>query len=212
MKNYDSAIFDLDGTLLDSQAGAIKSLADTAAVFGLAPVPESKYDSFIGPPIERSLQEHYGLDAAQTKEAAAKFRKIYEERYLFEATVYDGVTDMLARLKSGGVSLAIATYKRHDYAVKIIRHFNLDQYCYPCLGSDTENRTTKSTIIRACMSEMKAGALRAVYVGDTEHDQRGAEEAGTAFIGVTYGFGYTQSRPGFADTADQIAEFILGGR
>jgi len=210
LRKYDNAIFDLDGTLLNTKEGIVKSLIDMAADLGFPPIPENKYGFFIGPPIEQSLCEHYGLDDTQTKTAALAFRKFYTERYLFEAVPYNGIINILALLKENGVNLAIATYKRHEYTQRIIRHFNLDKYCYPCFGSDTESRTTKSAIIRACMSEMNIGVSRTIYVGDTEHDRLGAEGAGIGFIGVTYGFGYTQSQHGFADTPDEIAGIILG--
>jgi phosphoglycolate phosphatase len=210
LRKYDNAIFDLDGTLLNTKEGIVKSLIDMAADLRFPPIPESKYGFFIGPPIEQSLCEHYGLDDTQTKTAALVFRKFYTEQYLFEAIPYDGIINMLTLLKGKGVNLAIATYKRHDYTEKIIRHFNLDKYCSPCYGSDTESRTTKTAIIRACMADMNISASRTVYVGDTEHDRHGAEEAGIGFIGVTYGFGYTQKCHGFADTPDEIAGLILG--
>jgi phosphoglycolate phosphatase len=180
-----------------------------SADLGFPPIPESKYSSFIGPPIEQSLCKHYSLDDTQTKTAAAVFRKFYTERYLFEAVPYEGIINMLTLLKSKGVNLAIATYKRHNYTEKIIKFFNLDKYCSPCYGSDTESRTTKTAIIKACMSDMNISTSRTVYVGDTEHDRHGAEGAGIEFIGVTYGFGYTQKRYGFADTPDEIVGLIL---
>jgi len=210
LRKYNNAIFDLDGTLLNTKEGIVKSLIDMAANLEFPPIPENKYGFFIGPPIEQSLCEHYCLNDTQTKAAAAVFRKLYTERYLFEAVPYDGIFNMLTMLKENGVKLAIATYKRHDYTERIIKHFNLDKYCSPCFGSDAESRTTKSAIIKACMSEMNIGVSGTVYVGDTEHDRCGAEEAGIGFIGVTYGFGYTQSCHGYAGTPDEIAGIILG--
>ena len=211
MLSYNSVIFDLDGTLLNTKAGIVKSLIYVTESLDLPSIPESKYSFFIGPQIEHSLRDYFQLNEERTIEAASAFRKVYAEQYLFDAEPYDGILDMLASLKSSSLKLAIATYKRHDYAGKVIEHFGLNKYCNPCLGSDPEIRTTKALIISACMSEMNADPSRTVYVGDTEHDRLGAEKAGISFIGVTYGFGYTRNGNGYCDTANAISEIILGG-
>lgn len=214
MRKYDNVIFDLDGTLLDTKAGIVSSLIDTAAYFSLSQIPEYDYNRFIGPPIEQSLCEYYKLDELQTKEMSAMFRKIYMEKYLFDAEPYENITDVLATLKNLGIQLAIATYKRYDYAEKVIKYFGLDKYCNPCIGSDSDTKATKTAIIRACISEMKADILQTVYIGDTEHDQIGAKGANIDFIGVTYGFGYDKNNKleYSVDTPEKIIEIILGGK
>ena len=213
MQKYDNVIFDLDGTLLNSKSGVIKSLIDMATNLNLPQISKCDYNSFIGPPIEQSVRTYYGLDDLQTKEAAAMFRKIYVEKYLFDAVLYENVQETLSKLKDAGIELAIATYKRHDYTEKIVKHFGLDKYCSPCFGSDTDNRTTKTAIICACISKMNADTSQTVYVGDTEHDRIGAKEANIEFIGVTYGFGYSQNNhPECAvDSLEKITKIILGG-
>jgi len=210
---YKTAIFDLDGTLLNTRIGVVKSLIYMTSTLGLPPIPEDKYSFFIGPPIEQSVHEYFGFDELQTKETAALFRKVYAELYLFDAALYEGMLKTLARLKDKGVNLAIATYKRHDYAKKVIEYFGLAKFCNPCLGSDSVHRNTKAAIIRACMSEMNVDESQTVYIGDTEHDRLGARETDIDFIGVTYGFGYVQGNhlQNFANTPAEIAEIILGG-
>ena len=213
MPKYENAIFDLDGTLLDTKDGIIKSLSFMSSNLKLPPIPECKNNLFIGPPIEQSVREYYGLDDQKTTEAAAMFRKVYAESYLFEAVLYDGILNTLSSLKNNGIRLAIATYKRHDYAKKIIEHFGLNEFCNPCLGSDSACRNTKTAIILACIMEMNADVSRTVYIGDTEHDRVGAKETNIDFIGVTYGFGYIKGNcsKDFANTPAEIAEIILGG-
>lgn len=153
MRNYDTVIFDLDGTLLDTKAGVIKSIQYTVAHLGLSPVNEHEYDLFIGPPIEQSLMYYYGLDEQQTKMAAAMFREMYSTKFLFTAISYVGVLEALAILKAEGNRLAVATYKRHDYAVKLIEYFGLNQLCDPRLGFDSALRKTKASIIKVgCLS------------------------------------------------------------
>jgi len=212
MRKYDNVIFDLDGTLLNTKVGIVSSLIEMTSNLNLSQIPECDYNRFIGPPIEQSVREYYGFDELQTREAAMMFRKIYAEKHLFDAVPYENILDTLAKLKDSGLNLAIATYKRHDYAEKAIKYFGLDKYCNPYIGSDTDSRTTKTAIILACISKMNANVLRTVYIGDTEHDRIGAKEANIDFIGVTYGFGYNKnSRLEYSvDSPEKIINLILG--
>lgn len=212
MRKYDYVIFDLDGTLLNTKSGIISALIEAAAKLGLQQIPEHEYNSFIGPPIEQSVREYFELNDTQVKEAAAIFRKYYAEKYLFDAYPYEGVSETLKQLNNAAVKMAVATYKRHEYAVKVIEHFELNKYCFPCLGSNLDRRTTKTITIRECISEMNADIRRTVYIGDTEHDRIAASEAGIDFIGVTFGFGYGKENDLAisVDSFSEIAKVIIG--
>ena len=206
MKRYHYVIFDLDGTLLNTEPGIVLSLRDMTAQLCLPEIPPSDYRHFIGPPIEISVHDYFGLSKAEATQAAKVFRDAYSNKYLFEATPYDGIIPLLDRLRSYEIKIAIATYKRHDYAVRVMEHFGLTTYCYPCLGSNAE-RTSKAAIIQSCMDILSADPSQAVYIGDTEHDHRGAEECGIDFIGVSYGFGFAGDL-----SVVKLSELLIGDR
>jgi phosphoglycolate phosphatase len=210
LRKYDCAVFDLDGTLLNTERGIVNGLNDMTDKLGLKQIPPGDRRRFIGPPIEQSVRAYFGLDDRRAEEAAAVFRTVYASRYLFEAVPYHGVAEMLRRLTDGGMRCAIATYKRHDYAVKLTERFGFDKYCRPCLGSDTKELALKEKIILECVKRMGGEASRTLYIGDTEHDRVGAKQAGIDFLGVTYGFGFIPGKESFADTPAQITELIPG--
>ena len=87
--------------------------------------------------------------------------------------------------------MAVATYKRHDYAMKILEHFHISDYCDSMNGADNENVLTKADIVVKCMEECGVtDRSKVVLIGDSEYDAIGAKGVGIDFIGVTYGFGF----------------------
>ena len=188
---YDAVLFDVDGTLLDTSEGILISVKDTLKHFGLPMLPESELLKFIGPPIEWSFESKCGLGGDKLLEVAKYFRSQYADANLLRARVYDGMYEFLDYLRLRGVGIGIATYKRHSYAMKLLKHFGFDSYTDVIHGSDDNGRLRKSDIIRLCLNELGVtDPSRALMVGDTNHDAKGAEEIGTDFAGVSFGFGF----------------------
>ena len=115
--------------------------------------------------------------------------------------------------------MAVATYKREDYALELLKHFHFDQYCEPMHGADNLNVLKKEDIVNLCIHEMNASREECVLVGDTEHDALGAVKAGVAFLAVTYGFGFQPGEKlpsdcsfiGVADTTTDIVKILMDG-
>lgn len=191
MKRYDISIFDLDGTLLNTAEGILFATKHTMKQFGF-PVPtEEVLRSFIGPPIQDSFARVYQLEKEQANAMAAEFRKKYKEECLFMAEPYDGIYELMKELRSRGVKIAVATYKRQDYAETILKFFGLEQYLDTFYGSDFEGKLKKNDIIKKCMDQLgNSDNRKAVMIGDSRHDANGAEQLGIDFIGVTYGFDF----------------------
>lgn len=185
--------FDLDGTLLDTSEGIIQSVKYTVGEMGLQLPPDTNMDFFIGPPIQMSLQKFFGLSAEKAQEGADIFRAYYKSEALYMAKPYDGVFELLEELRKRHLRIGVATYKREDYALDILRHFHIADYCDVMCGADNNNVLKKSDIIRNSYMAVGIKPEETVYVGDTEHDAKGAQEAGVPFIAVTWGFGFKNS-------------------
>lgn len=182
-------IFDLDGTLLDTREGILESVRYTAKTLGYEELPRETLLKFVGPPIQQSLMTYYGCDAQTAQEGANLFREYYKTTALLKAEPYDGIYECCRVLKDHKIKMAVATYKREDYALTLLKHFHFDEYCDPMHGADNFNVLKKEDIVRMCMEEMGGSEDDSVLVGDTLHDAKGALQAGTPFIAVTYGFG-----------------------
>lgn len=202
MKPYDAIIWDIDGTLLDTAEGLVAAYRHCSKVLQLPQRSDAELTSYIGPVPQEIFRTKYGMDAAAAQRASDIFRTWYKQNGLRMARSYAGIMEVLAKVP---VKQAIATNKRQDYAQEICDIFGISAYCHPILGADNEGSSTKAMRINKCVQAL--GAKRALMIGDTEGDRKAAEEAGVAFLGVNYGYGFF-GVAGYADSAEEILSFI----
>lgn len=210
-----NVIFDLDGTLLDTSEGVIESAKYAAKQMGYNELDYQTMLTFVGPPIQNSFKKHYGCTEEEAQRAANIFRDYYKNEALLLAKPYDGIYDLCELLKSKGIKMAVATYKREDYALTLLKHFGFDKYCNPMHGADNNNILKKEDIVRMCRQEMCANEEDCVLVGDTDNDAKGAANANIQFIAVTYGFGFKTENDlkdypyiGIADNPVDVLRYI----
>lgn len=188
----DNIIFDLDGTLLDTTEGVLESAIYAAKKMGFEELDHSIMLKFIGPPIQNSFIEHYQCDKEVAQQAAEIFRDYYKSKALFKAKAYDGIYDVLENLKKSNKKMAVATYKREDYAIDILKYFQMDKYFDVMHGADNANILKKSDIVQMCIQELSGNVKQTVLIGDTLNDAIGAQQANVSFLAVTYGFGFKE--------------------
>ena len=213
---YKLAIFDLDGTLLDTAAGIEAALRHTIKELGYTVACNMSLSDYIGPPIEQAFSELAGLEEDALRAAADRFRAQYSTNDLLKATPYSGIFDLLRSIQALDIKTAGATYKREEYAKRLLHHFGFHNYFDVMHGSDSAGRLKKKDLIRLCIKECGINdPSRTVMIGDTQQDARGAAEAGVDFIAVTYGFGFhTANDPlphapiGIARTPMEILPFL----
>ncbi len=189
--DIQNVLFDLDGTLLDTTEGIMESIDYTIKTLGYGQLSRETLLKFIGPPIQNSFIEHYSCDAKNAQRAADVFREYYRKEALIKAKPYNGIYELCSKLFRCGKTLAVATYKREDYALILLKNFGLDKYCKVVHGADNNNRLKKSDIITKCVEELGGVRHNCVYIGDTVSDALESRRAGVSFIGVTYGFGFS---------------------
>lgn len=187
---YKAVILDLDGTLIDTTEGVLHAVVRTISTLDLDMLVPSILQTFVGPPMQLSFEQHYNMDPVYALEAANLFRKIYKEESLFEAEVYSDVGETLEYLKMKGFKLAVATNKSHENAMQILQHFGISDYCDYIKGSDLQGKLIKSDIIFDCCTAMGCMPKECICVGDSIFDLEGAEKCGMDFVAVTYGFGF----------------------
>jgi len=192
MNKYKLVIFDLDGTLLDTTEGILSSIRYTINKFRLPQLPEADLLTFIGPPIPESFSKHYNVSEETLNEMVKTFRNDYSKRTLFQASVYDGIYQLFDFLTQSDIPSAIATYKREDYALSLLKYFGFGKYTDNMYGADPDNKLKKKDII--LKSIQTAGITKidnsVLMIGDTFYDGAAADELGIDFIAVTYGFGF----------------------
>ena len=177
IKKYDLVIFDVDGTLLDTSEGILAAQRYTIEKMGYEMPDEKTMETFIGPPVQDSYARIYGLEGPILQEIATIFRNYYSTKSLLGARAYDGIYELFEKLRHEGIRTAIATYKREDYALTLLKAFGFDRYTDIMYGGDNENKLKKKDIIEKCIKTAGVTDLsRVVMVGDTDHDAIGAEK------------------------------------
>lgn len=213
---YKAVLFDLDGTLLDTSAGIKKSVEYTIHEMKLKELTENEIIEFIGPPIYSSFKEKYNMNDDAANVATEIFRDVYKNKFLFEVKIYDHVFEVFKYLKKMNIKIGIATYKREDYTLKLLKHLGIHDLCDSIVGSDMKNELTKTDIVKICIDNLCIENYSdAVLVGDTHYDAIGAYNLGLDFIGVTFGFGFKTvddinrySNVGCINTMNELINYI----
>lgn len=214
MKEY--VFMDLDGTLTNPKLGITKSVKYALESKGVTVEELDSLCKFIGPPLRESFMIFCDFDAVQAEELVSKYREYYKVTGIYENEVYDGMEQLLARLRASGRKLYVATSKPEEFAEKILKHFQLAGYFEDICGATMDgSRSTKEEIIRYTMD--KNGITdreKIVMVGDREHDIFGAKAVGIACVGVLYGFGSSEElcaagADGIADNVADVYETIV---
>lgn len=190
-KKYNTFIFDLDGTLLNTSEGIVKCVEHTISILSLEEIDISAKLNFVGPPLVESFRREFCLSEELAKEAVKVYRQRYSEQGLFEAIIYPGMPEVLKYLKSQGSKILIATLKREDFAVRIMNHFGILDYFDTIVGIDMSDSLTKADTIRIGLQRIGVSSIdNVLMIGDSEYDRIGAIEVGIDFCAVTYGFGF----------------------
>ncbi|MCL2781255.1 MAG: HAD hydrolase-like protein [Actinomycetia bacterium] len=184
----DTVLFDLDGTLVDSERSIIATLRVTFAELGLPPLTDDVARTLIGPPFARTIPPLIGAD--RTPEMIARYRERYATSCL-DVEVYPGVDALLAQLRATGVTVAVATSKPEPAARRIIEHLGLTDAFAAIAGDDPgEFRGDKALVVADALRRLGGLAPdRVLMVGDTRHDMVGALANGVAAVGAGWGYG-----------------------
>lgn len=212
---YKSIIFDLDGTLVNTKNGILNSINFVLNEMGLDLISKDNQKSFIGPPIYKSLQKFYGLNRKRALEGHARFREVYEEKYLYDAFLYSNIPAVLRELYSKNYELSVATYKKEDHAISLLKYFSIYQYFNIVKGSNDDNSFTKTDIVSDCITKLNIhNKSDIILIGDSYSDLEAANNNNVDFLGVTYGFGFSKEyynieNMNYVETPIEILKYIL---
>lgn len=213
MSGYSLLIFDLDGTLIDTKPGILKSLEHTFDTLGITERPDPAL--FLGPPLPDSFRRFCGMSESETDKAVRIFRERYSGSEMFNAEVFAGIRELLGRLKSSGYRLAVATCKVERYAVNILAHFGLDGY-FDAVGGSVEGRTQKRDVIAHVLEQLgESDPSRVLMIGDRDNDINGAGQCGIGCLYALWGYGSIEEARSFGaeatvENAAECYSFIEG--
>lgn len=191
---YDYLLFDLDGTLTDPKEGITKSVQYALKAFGIEEADLDKLEPFIGPPLKTSFMEFYGFDGETAEKAVEKYRENFKDKGIFQNKVYDGIPQMLRKLKLKGKKLAVSSSKPQVFVERILEHFDLRKYFDVVVGSELDgSRVEKAEVVeealRQLLGQRKYRHEEVVIVGDRKFDVEGGLAHDITTMGVSYGYG-----------------------
>lgn len=191
MNNYRYLLFDLDGTVTDSEEGILNSIRYCLAHYKIHPPEDKVLKKFIGPPLVQSLKDHYAFDPEKAIRAVKVYRQYFRKKGIYENKLYPGISSLLKSLQKKDKINILATAKPTYYAKKIVRHFKIDPYFRDIIGSNLDgSRMEKKDIIRHILDRYpEIPVEKFIMIGDRMHDIEGALHHKMDSIWVRYGYG-----------------------
>ncbi|MGN0699524.1 MAG: HAD family hydrolase, partial [Oscillospiraceae bacterium] len=155
---------------------------------------------------------HLGFAPDKVRAGVDFYRVEYAEKGIHMAEVYSKIPDLLNKLAQADILTAVATLKREDFAVSMMKEFGLSDKLTLVRGMDAKDTRTKASIIEMCLADFGVSPQDAVLVGDSISDADGAKLCGVDFIGVSYGWGFDSAQDimsgYYTNYADSVEELI----
>jgi phosphoglycolate phosphatase len=204
-------LFDVDGTVLDSAPGIVRSLQAAMSDLGLQPASAEELRSDLGPPPGIMLAG-VGVPEQLINDGVIAYRRRYQQTGMDHAEVYDGVHDVLTGL-GADYRLATATMKLVDTATEFLSRHGLRDH-FEVIGGARNGVFDKSAIIaetRAALGNPAAESM--IMIGDRHSDITGGRLNGMGTIAVSWGYGsrteLEASEPDvIIDRPDQLVEAV----
>lgn len=190
MGPFDTIIFDMDGTLLDTLDDLTDGVNYALGQMNWPLHTREEVRFFVGNGSELLMRRAAppGADQADLDRLLAIYKPYYAAHARDKTAPYPGIPELLKTLRERGVKTAVVSNK-FDLAVKELSDFYFPGLLDAAAGEDEKNGVPKKpdpTMVRGTLALL--GAKRAVYVGDSDTDLLTAANAGLPCISVTWGF------------------------
>jgi phosphoglycolate phosphatase len=187
------AVFDLDGTLIDSRRDLADSANEMLAGYGAGPLDQGRIVSMVGsgaPTLVKRVITAANVDAP-VEEALDRFLAAYDGRLTHHTRPYDGIPALLDELQSTHIAMALLTNKPLAQSVRILDTFHLSKYFQWMVGGDGPwPRKPQPDSMRHLMEQAAAGPGETVLIGDSIIDLETSRNAGARVCLARYGFGF----------------------
>lgn len=185
-----AAIFDLDGTLVDSLADIAAAMNHSLAHHGLPLHSLEEYRQFVGEGVMELVRKSLPLHREDLAASVlAKYRGYYEEHLFDQTQVFPGIPAMLSQLAAENVRLAVLSNKADVFTRRLVEGLLPGVPFTSIYGERTGvPRKPDPTAALGVASELGVAPGDCAFVGDTAVDMNTARNAGMYSVGVTWGF------------------------
>ena len=180
-------VFDWDGTLADSLHGIVSTAREVLLGWGMREEDLGDLTRLVGPPFPQAYSMVYGLSDKDAAEVTRRYRELYAKGDVSMWPVFDGVRDLLDRLRLAGKLIAVASSKRHGLVMRQITDNGLVEAFDAIHGKQNDHGDSKEAAILRAMEELGCSAADTVMVGDRHFDVYAAADVGIPCVGVLWG-------------------------
>lgn len=192
MNGYAAALFDLDGTLIDSLRDIGEAMNRTLSAMGFPVHPLEKYNYFVGDGVKQLVLRALPADRQDERTVAdflSAYRYDYTRTWHVHTRPYPGIPELLGELVRRGLPLGVLSNKPDGVTQQCVQYFFPDIPFIAVAGQKEDvPRKPDPTAAIAIANGMNLAPARCVFVGDTATDMQTAVAAGMFPAGVTWGF------------------------
>lgn len=191
-RGFRAIIFDLDGTLLDTLEDIGDSVNRMLAEYGFPGHTRDDYTRFIGNGIKMLVTRALPVDGRSGELVDAcvrRAREIYWQNWNHKTRPYDGIIELLDRLKTMGLPLAVLSNKPHDFTVRYVDAY-FDRQAFKVVMGQNDHFPVKPDPASALdiARQINLPPSSFLFVGDSAVDMQTATAAGMFSVGVAWGF------------------------
>lgn len=201
------AVFDCDGTLVDSQANICDAMEETFARAGLVLPSRDAVRRIVGLSLVEAVRElHPQGDAALHRAMAEDYKSCFRElrgRGLVAEPLFGGIVEAIATLDNAGWLLGVATGKSDRGLNLCLAHHNIADRFVTLQTADRHPSKPHPSMLRQAIADAGAEPATTVMIGDTSFDIAMAKAIGAKAVGVAWG--YHQADELYAEGADRVA-------
>jgi phosphoglycolate phosphatase len=186
------ALFDCDGTLVDSQAAICRAMDESFAMVGLAPPERHATRRVVGLSLVEAMRAllpdaEHDLHLALTEHYKRAFQRHRAEN-MVEEPLFDGIAEALERIAAAGWLLGVATGKSDRGLAHCLERHGLHARFVTLQTADRHPSKPHPAMLEAAMAEAGARPETTVMIGDTSFDMMMAVKGGAHALGVDWGY------------------------
>jgi HAD superfamily hydrolase (TIGR01509 family) len=203
-------IFDIDGTLVDSNDAHAKSWVDTFAEAGYN-VPFDAVRPLIGMGADKLLPKTIGIshDSDKGKKLIKRRSEIFRERYLSQLRPFKGSRELVKRIRSDGLKAVVATSAKDEEVKSLLKAAQVDDLMQEkATASDAKRSKPDPDIVHAAIDESGISPMHLVMIGDTPYDVEAASRAEVRAIAFRSGGWNDEALKGAVEIYDGPADLL----
>jgi phosphoglycolate phosphatase len=181
-------VFDWDGTLCDSVLRIVLAMQAAASDCNVTTPSDQEVRHIIGLGLPQAMEVLFPDAPDKHLDLAKAYSRHFSESQLLpDVALFSGISELLARLRDGGATLAVATGKSRRGLNRVLSELGMETVFAHTRCADETRSKPHPLMLEELLNEAWVPSERAIMVGDSIYDVAMAEQAGIASVGVTYG-------------------------